>query len=216
MPEDLVTGTPTAEAPVVDQKPAEPVVSDAKGEAESKPTEEPTLLGKKSEEVKTEPPKTVPEKYEIKAPEGMELDEKALEAVTPVFKELGISQEGAQKLIDTYGTQVSAILQKQQEQAVGEFKKITDGWKQETIKELGVTADVEMAHAAKFIDKFGTDEVRKVLDDTGLGNNIHVVRMLIKAGKAFGQDSFPDPSSQKGVAKTEIEKAKALFPTMKE
>ena len=45
----------------------------------------------------------VPEKYaDFKVPDGFKFDEKALTEATAAFKELGLSQEKAQKLVDTY------------------------------------------------------------------------------------------------------------------
>ena len=42
----------------------------------------------------------VPDKYEFKAPEGYEVDQKFLDDATPVLKELGLTQEQANKLFD--------------------------------------------------------------------------------------------------------------------
>jgi len=42
----------------------------------------------------------VPDKYDFKAPEGATLDATLIERATPIFKELGLDQAGAQKLID--------------------------------------------------------------------------------------------------------------------
>lgn len=218
MPEEILNNAaPAASTP---ETPAEVVASAAKEVAESKPVaEEGTLLGKKVDEgaatvapVKAE----VPEKYEVKAPEGMTIDSAVLDAVSPVFKELGLSNEGAQKLVDAYAPQVTAMLERQQQEAMTAYANIKKEWKAETIKELGVNSDKELAYAAKFINAFGSDDLRKVLDDTGLGNNIHFVRALIKAGKAFGTDTFPEGSKGAGQPLSDSEKAKSLFPTMKE
>ncbi|HET9131900.1 MAG TPA: hypothetical protein VFO86_13180, partial [Terriglobia bacterium] len=44
-----------------------------------------------------------PEKYaDFTLPEGFKFDDKTLEAATAVFKDLNLSQEGAQKLVDLY------------------------------------------------------------------------------------------------------------------
>ena len=59
-----------------------------------------SLLGKKGEETVKEQEVVIPEKYEFTMPEGRELDVEMVEKVTPLFKELKISQEGAQKLAD--------------------------------------------------------------------------------------------------------------------
>lgn len=43
-----------------------------------------------------------PAAYEFKAPEGYVLDQKLVDEVTPIFKELGLSQDVAQKLFDVH------------------------------------------------------------------------------------------------------------------
>lgn len=220
MPEEVLVNVEPAAGAAGTGTPAgtEPAASDVTKEAESTPvTEDDTILGKGEEEASGEGTTkvVVPEKYEFKLPEGVELDASAMEAVSPVFKELGISNDGAQKLVDVYMSQVTSLLEKQKEDAIKSFSDIKNEWKAETIKELGPESDKELAFAAKFINKFGGNELRSVLNDSGLGNNVHVVKAFIKAGKAFSSDSFPDSTTKK-VALTDSERAKALFPTMKE
>ncbi|RPH41491.1 MAG: hypothetical protein EHM87_19600, partial [Burkholderiales bacterium] len=61
---------------------------------------------KKAELVKTKEveakSKVVPEKYEIKVPEGMTLDQAFLDKVTPVFKKHNVTQAAAQEIADIY------------------------------------------------------------------------------------------------------------------
>ena len=223
MPDETLAAqpaTPAAAAAPVETKPAEALVEGGAKAAESTPQEEATLLGK--EEGKDAAPATpvvVPEKYEIKAPEGMSIDQAALDKFTPVFKDLKISQEGAQKLADAFAPYVNQLVQTQQQQAVGEFGKMVGEWKDQTTQELskdGSRPEAELAHAAKFIDKFGGPDLRQILNETGLGNHIAVVKAFIAAGKAMANDNFPDSGKKAVPLDTEEAKAKALFPTMKE
>lgn len=130
--------------------------------------------------------KEAPEKYgDFKIPEGMELDTALLEKYDPAFKGLKLSQEEAQGLIDLY------VEQKQAE--VVQFNEMTEGWKQETIKELGADYQEKLAITAKVIDKFGgdrVDKVREILKDTGLGNHPEIVNLFINVGKAISDDNM--------------------------
>jgi hypothetical protein len=158
----------------------------------------------------------IPEKYEIKPPEGMTVDQGLLDAVTPVFKELKLTQEGAQKLADAYAPHVAKVVEQAQTQAVGEFNKMVDGWKTETINILskdGGKPEVELAHAARFIAKFGGTELQQVLNDTGLGNHPVLVKAIIAAGKTLANDNFPDSGHKEGTPPTPEEKAKKMFPS---
>ena len=205
-------------APAV-SKPSEAVADAAKTVAEESPKEDATLLGdegKKDGVVATPEVKAVvPEKYEIKAPEGMTVDQGLLDTVTPIFKELGISQEGAQKLADAYAPQVSKMLESQKQEAINGFQKMVTEWKDQTTKDLGANGAKELAHAAKFIDRFGGTELRQVLNETGLGNHPIMVKAFIAAGKAIANDSFPDSSNKGKSLDTEDAKAATLFPTQK-
>jgi hypothetical protein len=214
MAEEILTD---AAAPVAQDEsaPVETGAEAAKPVAEASPKEDATLLGK--EEAKEEKaPVVVPEKYEIKVPEGMTVDAKMLDVLTPVFKELNISQEGAQKLADTYAPYINQLVETQKTTAVAEFGKMVGEWKAETIKELGNDHAKEIGHAGKFIDKFGGPELRQVLNETGLGNHIAVVKAFIAAGKAIATDSFPDSNLKGKQLDTEEAKAGALFPSMKQ
>jgi len=58
---------------------------------------------------KPEPTAGAPEKYtDFTLPEGFKFDATALTEAQAVFKELNLSQDGAQKLVDTYSKQVLA------------------------------------------------------------------------------------------------------------
>ena len=144
---------------------------------------------------------SVPEKYDVKVPEGMTLNAEALEAVTPVFKELGITQEAAQKLIDAYAPVVAKQAQAQHEAAMKSFDEQIETWGKETREMLGPDAAKAMAPAAKFINSVaGKDApaLRQLLNDTGMGNHPVMVRFLINAGKSISQDSFSEGGNPAG------------------
>ncbi len=59
---------------------------------------------------KTEITTGAPDKYtDFTLPEGFKFDDKALTEAQTVFKELNLSQASAQKLVDTYTKQISAV-----------------------------------------------------------------------------------------------------------
>jgi hypothetical protein len=176
---------------------------------ETEVAEEETLLGKK-EEVKVE----APENYEFKLPEGMELDTGLFEKFEPILKEIGISQEQAQKLVDVYAPHVQSQAEEASKVALEEYQKTIEGWKSETLKELGKEPEKQLALAAKAIDKFGGQKLRDALEDSGFGNHPDMVRAFISIGKVISDDSFIDPSEKKN--KPQGIDARTIFPSMKE
>jgi hypothetical protein len=69
----------------------------------TKPKVEPKGEPKTEPEKKVEPAVGAPEKYtDFKLPEGYQFDKPVLEQAQALFKEAGLTQEGAQKLVDFY------------------------------------------------------------------------------------------------------------------
>lgn len=220
MPDETSLVAAAAAAAPVEGKPSEAVADAAKTVAESTPKEEATLLGedgkKEGVTVAPEVKAVVPEKYEIKAPEGMTIDQATLDVITPVFKELGISQEGAQKLADAYAPQISKMIEAQRTEALKAYDTMTNEWKEQTVKELGADHQKELAVAAKALDKFGTPGLRQLLNDTRTGNHIEMVRFMINVGKAISNDSFPDSGRKSAGIDTDEGRAATLFPSNKQ
>lgn len=164
---------------------------------------------KKAEDGKADKAKEgAPEKYEFKLPEGAQVDEALLGKFTPLAKELNLSQEGAQRLVDLYT------------EAQGQaMKTVTDHWanlNQEWVGKVnsdaeygGADLDKNVAIAKKAIDAFGTPELKDALNLTGVGNHPEIVRFFYRVGKAISDDKFDT-----GNAKTNAPRdaAKLLFP----
>lgn len=181
---------------------------------------EKTLLNqdeKKADE-KTEAKPGAPEKYEFKAPEGFTLDEKAVEDATKVFKELGLPQEGAQKLIDLYVAKANEAAQapydlwkETQEKWVGEIK---------ADPEIGGKLDQVRAATSKVIDSLGpklAGEFREAMEFTGAGNNPAFVKAfyslaqrLTEGGHVTG--SGPSKQSQSTTGQAVPSAAEAIYP----
>lgn len=162
---------------------------DAEGE---KPGEE--KPGEKEGEKK---PEGAPEKYEFSAPEGTELDKAAVEQFEPIARELNLSQEQAQKLVDLYGSKVMPQLMKQQ--AESWQKQVADwGTAAKEDKEIGgdkFGANLEKAKQA--MGTFATPELREFLESSGMGNHPEMIRLMVKVGAAMSEDNLVT-SNEKG------------------
>ncbi|MEG5448898.1 peptidase [Enterobacter kobei] len=137
-----------------------------------------------------------PEKYEFKAGEGQELDTAALEQFEPIARELNLSNEQAQKMVDLYGTKILPMVQQHQAET---WQKTTEQWAADVKadKEIGgdkLTANLSAAQRA--LDQFGTPELKEYLEGTGLGNHPELVKAFIKIGKAMSEDGMVDGSNQ--------------------
>ncbi len=142
-------------------------------------------------------PEGAPEAYEFKAPEGSELDKAAVEQFEPIARELNLSQEQAQKLVDLYGTKVMPQLMKQQ--ADTWQKQVADwGTATKEDKEIGGEKfEGNLTRAKQAMDKFATPELREFLETSGMGNHPELIRVFVKVGAAMSEDSLVT-SNEKG------------------
>lgn len=186
---------PVVETP--EQKPAD-IVAEVAEDKSLLGKEDVTQEGKESKDPK---PVTLPEKYEVKAPEGMTVDQKLLEGLTPVFKKHNLTQEAVQELADAYVPMVKAQEDAQRQSSLNSFKDLVEGWRSETLTKLGADSDKELASAAKFINQMSetkeeATQLREFLDETGAGNFWLLVKLFNRAGKKISSDSFVEPNKQ--------------------
>ncbi|MGA3686205.1 peptidase [Serratia bockelmannii] len=150
-----------------------------------------------AEKAEKEKKPAAPEKYEFTPPEGQELDANALAVFEPIAKELGLSQEQAQKLVDIYP-------QIQQQQAEAWSKQVADWGEQvKADKEIGGDKfNASVGAAQRALDQFGNTELREYLNASGLGNHPALVRFCAKVGKAMAEDTFvvPNQGGQRSAA----------------
>lgn len=160
--------------------------------SETQKTEEELAADKaKAEKVEKEQKQDgAPEKYEFKPAEGQELDAAALEQFEPIARELNLTNEQAQKMVDLYGTKIMPMVQQQQVEA---WQKTTEQWAADVKadKEIGgdkLTGNLSAAQRA--LAQFGTPELKEYLEGTGLGNHPELVKAFVKVGKAMSEDGM--------------------------
>lgn len=145
-------------------------------------------------------PAGAPETYaEFTLPEGVSLDKGALEKFTPLAKDLDLSQEQAQKVVDLYAAEVLPHIH--QAFAEQQAQKV-ESWLQASMKdqEIGGTRfDESVSIAKKALDAFGTPALKAALDDSGLGNHPEVIRLLANIGKRISEDRTASTVTGNGV-----------------
>jgi len=139
----------------------------------------------------------IPEKYELKLPEGSSLDQSALDQVAAYAKEKGLSQEMAQAVLERENLAVSSY----SERIDKEWEATKQQWVQTALsdKELGgdaFKANVELAH--RVIKKYASDEFVKALDSSGFGNHPELIRTFLRIGKLMSEDKLVLPGAQAG------------------
>jgi hypothetical protein len=119
----------------------------------------------------------IPESYEFSAPEGMEVDQSMVDAFSPVFKEMGLSQQQADALTSTY----AGLAEKQGEA----FGQQLEDWKQELRTDAdfgGDKFDENAGLVADFVRQTVPESVREdvigLLESTGAGNHPGLVKWI--------------------------------------
>jgi hypothetical protein len=153
--------------------------------AEAKPTDNGATLLTETEKA----PASVPEKYELKLPENALLDQKALEKIADIAKQQGFSNEQAQKVLEEQNAAVSEYVKAQ----VDAFRERQQSWKQtiETDKEMGGSNFKQTAEfARRVVDRYGSQELKATLNESGLGDHPELVRFVARIGKEMSDHQF--------------------------
>lgn len=133
------------------------------------------------------PAVAAPEKYEFKAAEGQDLDAEAVKAFEPIAKELNLSNEQAQKLVDVYGSKIMPHVMKQIDE---QWSRQSEQWAEQVRADKDLGSDASIGAAQKAMDKFGSPELKQYLTETGLGNHPELVRIFANIGKAMSEDGL--------------------------
>jgi hypothetical protein len=201
---------PQARAPTGELKDQNPTLTQPSGQTNTDPSPKPEqnersflnrepdvkasdekASGKEGEPKPEAKPEGAPEKYaDFKLPDGYTFDPEALKEVTGLFKEAGLSQDSAQKLVDYYA--------KNSLQASEAPYKLWADTQREWVKDIensfGSKAEAMRKDINQFIDspaltpKLRT-AFREALDFTGAGSNPAVFEALSILVKPFLEGS---------------------------
>ena len=160
---------------------------------------------------KTGAPAGAPEKYEFKAAEGRQFDNEVIASFSDIARELNLSQDGAQKMLDQVGSKLA-------ERQMQRLSEMVQGWAatSQTDKEFGgEKLNENLSVAKKALDAFGTPQLRTLLNESGLGNHPELIRFFYRAGKSISEDQYVvtggTSGSNKPVARDFASAAAALY-----
>lgn len=145
----------------------------------------PSLLGEGDQNDGDQgPAQAAPEAYEPFDVEGQQFTEAQLEGFAATAKELGLSQENAQKML-------AAMVPTARQYLVDDLKAKSREWvslseKDPEIGGVNFKANVGVANSA--LKQFATPEFTALLRGSGLGAHPEVVRVFYRIGKAMQQD----------------------------
>lgn len=146
-------------------------------------------------------PTGVPDAYDFKGvvPEGMDYDEASAAAFGEVAKKAGLSQEQA-SAIAAYGMQ---YMQQGVDAALKVVYDTQAAWADEARTQLGGEFDATVAKAAAARDALAAKVpgFTAMLNETGAGNRIEMIRLMAAIGDLIGEDGG-DRNSSGGTEKS--------------
>ena len=136
-----------------------------------------------SDNPQPKPAPKIPDTYEFKLAEGLEIAPAVAEEFTGIAKELGLTQAGVDKLVDLHGRLMLESVKAAEAQR--------NSWADECAKQ-GLTTDQGMANARLAVNTFGGSEAMQVLIQTGAAWHPAVQKMLQSIGSLLQEDNGAD------------------------
>lgn len=212
MPEILANSpeTRSPEGTILDQSQPQPTTTETKSDASPNPPAE---------------SKSAPAEYKpFTAPEGAELDPKAVEGATAIFRELGLDQSQAQKLIDFQLNRDKELSTK----GADTYNQMRAEWRTQTEAdpmiaghEGGVEGAIaEIGKAIATLPPKLQQELRNDLTLTGAGDKASVVKAFLIFAKSVNEGQHvaghgPSEEGQKAPGATaRPSPAAAMFPNL--
>lgn len=146
-----------------------------------------------------------PEKYtDFTVPKDQELAPDVATEIGTLAKELNLSQDKAQKVFDT----AAKLAAKGAEAQQAVISSVHAGWIAEVRADKEVGGDklaANLATAKAAMEASTTPQLRMLLEKTGLGNNVEVIRHFLKIAPAFKEGTHVPgglaPTGDKSAAK---------------
>jgi hypothetical protein len=169
-------------------------------------------------EVTEAPASQVPEAYDF----GKDFDPKVVEAAAPIFKELGLSQDAASKLVDLYQKQTAGLT----DTLLAQVEKTRTEWRTavESDKEIGgILKTRVLPEIGRALDKLPTEvskSFRESLDLTGAGDHPAVVKALYEMSKLVNEGTHVSGRGPSAEGQTPAGKiappslAQAMYPNL--
>ena len=164
-------------------------------------------------------PPTEPTVYDFKDvfPEGTELDETVSADFSKLLNQVGATQEQAVELAkfgSQYAQNILTAYQEQQEQAIIEQHQSDY---ENAKKELGGKFDETVALAGKGIEALtkAVPELRQLLVDSHIDNNINMIKVFAAVGEMVQEDPGVGNSKGSHEITTEQQLAESIYSDMK-
>lgn len=142
-----------------------------------------------------------PEAYDLKVPAdladtGVEFDKEAFAAIEPIVREMNLSNDAVQRIVDGYATKVLPLLQSRAEERADTFgADLAKTWEAEARADPeigGAKFDETKALARQTFIKFGVkadSPFLTLMEESKLGSHPDMLRFVANVGRSTGEAS---------------------------
>ena len=155
-----------------------------------------------AEGAKPEAQKPAEVEYKFEAPEGVELDASQVDQFKALAKELNLPADKAKAIADIA---IKAEVERREA-----FAKQVTKWGEELQADKELGNPEALAAMRSVVDKFGGDELKSMLNATGMGNHPVVARFIHNISKAMSEDRIVGKQAGEAPAP---DAASVLYPT---
>lgn len=148
--------------------------------------------------------------FEVTLPEGYEIEPVIMDEFKQVARSLNLTREQAQNLVSLQSKLTEQTAQTQAQIYAQGIQKWAEVARAD--REIGgVEFDRNVAVARKAIQTFGSRDLIDFVNTSGVGNHPELIRMLVRVGKAMGEDGRV---SAGGASPSADAALRSLYPTM--
>lgn len=143
------------------------------------------------------PASGAPDTYsDFTIPEGIELDKSIIETATPIFKELNLTQDQAQKLVDFYNQTVGGV----KDNLLKAVEEMRADWRNQVMadKEIGGKLDsikVEIGRAKSKLQPALREAFDEAMNITGAGDHPAFIKAFYELSKLVNEGTYVPPGS---------------------
>lgn len=139
---------------------------------------------------------------DIKLPEGLQAPEEMLSSFTDVMNDANLSPaERAEKLMNLHADAMKQASEEISEQ----WTKTREGWVDQVKKDPEIGGDKLESEVlptiGKVMEEFGSEDLRNLMDESGMGDHPEFVKFMYKIGKSF-QEGAPVSGSPSDAPKS--------------
>ncbi|HEK0003269.1 TPA: hypothetical protein SMN85_003600 [Pseudomonas aeruginosa] len=150
----------------------------------------------------------VPDAYKFESLPGYDFSAEAQAEWSGVFKELGLTQEQASKLVEMDAKRQASGAQASEQAAIEYRNQQVSKWESELKQDAafgGANFEANVGIAQKALADYGTPELTAMLKESGLGSHPEVVRFFHRVGQQLAEGKLHRTTTEMSSRKSNAE-----------